>query len=217
MGVAVWKCAFKDKRHLLPPSLPKKNTLLPSSPPFSLTLSTPLQKHTPPIQFNPTFSSLTTEMSSHVVGIPLLLIAIVLFPPPTATASPNVELAAASKNQVECTMCTACDNPCGQYLSPPPPPPPSQPSYPYYSPPPPPPPYGGGSGIYYPPSPPFPPASSGGGYPTPPPPNPILPYFPFYYYVPPPSTTTPSKSSRLGARAQPTTCVVVGFVLLFLF
>ncbi|GJS84203.1 hypothetical protein Tco_0750744 [Tanacetum coccineum] len=87
-------------------------------------------------------------------------------------------------DQVTCTMCNECENPCQPPPSPPsqppptpsPPPPqsttPSVPNLPYYSPPPPASGGGGGDGGY--------------GYPTPPPPNPILPYFPFYYYNPPP-------------------------------
>ncbi|KAJ8899060.1 hypothetical protein K2173_010213 [Erythroxylum novogranatense] len=115
-----------------------------------------------------------------------------------------------SKDQISCTMCSSCDNPCQPLTSPPPPPPPDS-----SCPPPPPPaivsdcpptqttPSSGGSYYYSPPPPsqqtyfyssPPPPANGGAYFPpssygnAPPPPNPILPYFPFYYYNPPPSS-----------------------------
>lgn len=116
-----------------------------------------------------------------------------------------------SKDQIQCTMCSACENPCQPLPSTPPPPPPVStcppppavvsgspppPSMPnsgtiYYSPPPPnsvptyayspPPPPADVAGFYPPPR--------YGNYPAPPPPNPILPYFPYYYYNPPPSSS----------------------------
>ncbi|KAL7178240.1 hypothetical protein ACSBR2_031402 [Camellia fascicularis] len=120
--------------------------------------------------------------------------------PDTTTANSWV----GSKYQIECTMCSACDNPCNDPSPPPPsppppspppstpssncPPPPSPPSSAtvYSSPPPPsqptysysPPPPGGVIGGLYPP-PPY------GNFPAPPPPNPIVQYFPFYYHSPP--------------------------------
>ncbi|GAB4841071.1 hypothetical protein Ancab_021816 [Ancistrocladus abbreviatus] len=111
-----------------------------------------------------------------------------------------------SKDQITCTMCDSCDDPCQPLLSPPPPslPPPEAsgcPPSPALPPPPPVPP------VYSPPScytcgnsppsvpsfsyssppPPVGGGSVGGGTygSTPPPPNPILPYFPYYYYPPP--------------------------------
>ncbi|KAI3877670.1 hypothetical protein MKW98_020151 [Papaver atlanticum] len=109
------------------------------------------------------------------------------------------------KEQIMCTMCDACENPCEPpitYASPPPPPtpspppptptndcppPPSQstPVY-YYSPPPP------STPSYTPYTPPAigglikPPPNGYSLYPGPPPPNPIVPYFPFYFHAPPP-------------------------------
>ncbi|XP_008784401.4 leucine-rich repeat extensin-like protein 6 [Phoenix dactylifera] len=126
-----------------------------------------------------------------------LLLLLALSSPPIASAKPVI------KDDVSCTMCSSCDNPCQPAASPPPPPPsstaecPPPPSNPgaisYYSPPPPdvysspPPPSnsggggsGGGGAYYYPPPP-------NRYYPAPPPPNPFLPYFPFYYYNPPPN------------------------------
>ncbi|KAI8003091.1 hypothetical protein LOK49_LG08G03281 [Camellia lanceoleosa] len=121
--------------------------------------------------------------------------------PDTTTANSWV----GSKYQIECTMCSACDNPCNDPSPPPPsppppspppstlssncPPPPSPPSSAtvYSSPPPPsqptysyspPPPPGGVIGGLYPPP-------SYGNFPGPPPPNPIVQYFPFYYHSPP--------------------------------
>ncbi|KAI3773181.1 hypothetical protein L6452_04385 [Arctium lappa] len=99
-------------------------------------------------------------------------------------------------DQVSCTMCEECDNPC--QLSPPmpsPPPPVRPPSTDNNCPPPPSPPSSGGNSPptttpsvpnfpYYSPPPPVP--AGVYGYTTPPPPNPILPYFPFYYLNPPP-------------------------------
>ncbi|KAF7837762.1 leucine-rich repeat extensin-like protein 6 [Senna tora] len=118
-----------------------------------------------------------------------------------------------SKEQIQCTMCSACENPCNQIPSPPPPastttcpPPPSHSSsggtgtY-YYSPPPPPPsssydysspPPPAPTGAYYPPP-------NYGNYPTPPPPNPIVPYFPFYFYSPPLPSTAWRRSSSVKA------------------
>ncbi|KAG5598306.1 hypothetical protein H5410_029676 [Solanum commersonii] len=74
-----------------------------------------------------------------------------------------------AKDQLSCTMCSSCDNPC-QPISPPPPP-----SSSGYICPPPPPIYGGrggghGGGNYPPPN------NNPYGYPTPPPPNPIVLY-----------------------------------------
>ncbi|KAK4755554.1 hypothetical protein SAY87_009311 [Trapa incisa] len=154
------------------------------------------------------FSLLATNMKSmeyrrHKISISLLAFFLIL--PSSAMASERsaknqvagdpFPVKMTSKLQLECTMCSACENPCGQYHSPPPPPPHSTSAN---CPPPPSPPSssGGGSTYYSPPPPsqptynypsPLPPYSGGGGYfpppiygnyPTPPPPNPIVPYFP---------------------------------------
>lgn len=130
-----------------------------------------------------------------------------------------------AKDQLSCTMCSSCDNPC-QPISPPPPPPqifplppPPPPSSLGYICPPPPPVYvsppnngggnsgggdGGNGGGNYPP-----PTNNPYGYTTPPPPNPIVPYFPFYFHSPP-----NSKSIQL--KKQPFClifCVVIFFFL----
>ncbi|XP_057475620.1 leucine-rich repeat extensin-like protein 3 [Actinidia eriantha] len=109
-----------------------------------------------------------------------------------------------SRYQIECTMCSACDNPCDTS-----PPPPSTPSS--IRPPPPSPP---SSGNYYPSPPPpaaysyAPPVIDGfyppppyRNFPGPPPPHPIMPYFPYYYYSPPPPS--PSGSVKLTTRFVP--------------
>ncbi|WMV31758.1 hypothetical protein MTR67_025143 [Solanum verrucosum] len=112
---------------------------------------------------------------------------------------------AMAKDQLSCTMCSSCDNPC-QPISPPPPPSSSG----YICPPPPPvyvsPPNNGGGygGGNYPP-----PNNNPYGYPTPPPPNPIVPYFPFYFHSPPPPT---SKSIQL--KKHP--CLIFGVAIFFL-
>ncbi|CAN4113627.1 unnamed protein product [Withania somnifera] len=127
-----------------------------------------------------------------------------------------------AKDQLSCTMCSSCDNPCQPISSPPPPPqilppPPPHPSssYGYICPPPPPvyvspPSNGGGSGNgggNYPP-----PNYNPNGYITPPPPNPIVPYFPFYFHSPPPPA---SKSIQL--KKQPfVTCLILGVAIIFL-
>ncbi|XP_047338775.1 leucine-rich repeat extensin-like protein 1 [Impatiens glandulifera] len=140
------------------------------------------------------------------------LLFISTFIPPTTSSSTGKPAPAnswiGSKYQIECTMCSACDDPCNPpavIYSPPPPPPspsPPPPSNPSLNcPPPPSPPSSGGyyyssppppyqqTFKYYPP-PPFgnyyyyPPPMSG-YYPHPPPPNPIVPYFPFYFHNPP--------------------------------
>ncbi|XP_026437034.1 pollen-specific leucine-rich repeat extensin-like protein 3 [Papaver somniferum] len=129
-----------------------------------------------------------------------------------ASTAKAARLTVTNKEQIECTLCDACENPCQPpitYASPPPPPtpspppptptndcppPPSQstPTY-YYSPPPP---SNNPTPTYTYSSPP-PPGQAIGGlakpppngyslYPGPPPPNPIVPYFPFYYHAPPP-------------------------------
>ncbi|KAH0634048.1 hypothetical protein KY284_036834 [Solanum tuberosum] len=107
---------------------------------------------------------------------------------------------AIAKDQISCTMCSSCDNPCQPISSPPPPPPSSDYNFhpPQYCPggcsqQPPSPPYNGGDGgvgdgdYYYPPTDPS-------VYPIPPPPNPILPYYPFYFHNPPSPYTVDSKS-----------------------
>ncbi|XP_059294536.1 leucine-rich repeat extensin-like protein 3 [Lycium ferocissimum] len=125
-------------------------------------------------------------------------------------------ITAMAKDQISCTMCSSCDNPCQPILSPSPPPPSPPPpaSSGYNCPPPPSPPSSCTEGCSLPPpsQPTLPPPNNGGGsggggdsnyyyppmdpslYSAPPPPNPIVPYFPFYYYNPPPSNTAISKS-----------------------
>ncbi|XP_054791667.1 leucine-rich repeat extensin-like protein 3, partial [Prosopis cineraria] len=150
---------------------------------------------------------------------PLLRILFAFMPLFVALAMAD-SLKSVSKEQIQCTMCSSCQNPCNPVPSPPPPSPPPPASSSANCPPPPSPPSSGGGGSYYysPPPPaqytyssPPPPSYGGGGgiggggtyypppynknYPTPPPPNPIVPYFPFYYYSPPPpSTAAPSPS-----------------------
>ncbi|XP_028111071.1 extensin-like [Camellia sinensis] len=84
-----------------------------------------------------------------------------------------------SKYQIECTMCSACDNPCNTPLLPPPPPPSPPPPR---SPSPPPPPHSSPSSIC--PPPPSPP-SSGTFYYSPPPPS-----QPTTYSYPPPQPSS---------------------------
>ncbi|KAF6173625.1 hypothetical protein GIB67_022984 [Kingdonia uniflora] len=142
-------------------------------------------------------------MQSHH-HLPLFLLCFILISQTTSSLIPPKTITATHKDEISCTMCSACENPCQQPPSPPPPspsppppqsdpttncpPPPSQPSSGtnYYSPPPP-------KYIY---SSPPPPGTAIGGlvnpppfsiYPGPPPPNPIVPYFPFYYHTPPPA------------------------------
>lgn len=140
----------------------------------------------------------------------LVLISFLVMSISTVASSRASKLETTSKDQIECTMCAACENPCYQVPSPPPPsppppsssancPPPPSSGTTYYSPPPPsqptstyyPPPAGGGGGggAFYPPP-------DGKNYPVPPPPNPIVPYFPFYYHTPPPGSI-PSSSVQL--------------------
>ncbi|XP_010268076.1 PREDICTED: leucine-rich repeat extensin-like protein 3 [Nelumbo nucifera] len=144
----------------------------------------------------------TDQTLTCLLGLFLILPA--SFSPFTAATT----VTATSKDQIECTMCSACDNPCHPIPSPPPPSPPP-PSLPPPSPPPPssvsecpPPPLPPSSDNNYPPplppwQPGYPPGGPGGAiggsvypppagiYPRPPPPNPIVPYFPFYYHTPP--------------------------------
>ncbi|KAF7813552.1 leucine-rich repeat extensin-like protein 6 [Senna tora] len=79
-------------------------------------------------------------------------------------------LKSTSKDQIQCTMCSSCENPCGSVQSPPPPSPP--PASTGACPPPPSPPSSGAGTYYYSPPPPSsqytyysppPPASSSGG------------------------------------------------------
>lgn len=150
-------------------------------------------------------------------------------------------ITAMAKDQISCTMCSSCDNPCQPIFSPPPPPipsppppsppPPSLPDCPpppsspsggggvyYFSPPPPvqpsayPPPYvGGGGDSYYPPATPH-------GYLTPPP-NPIVSYFPYYYYNPPPGSANSGepRSVQFRSRSIVSSLVVTISLLLFLW
>lgn len=150
---------------------------------------------------------------THILTLSLLTL-LMIFPTDTSPVTSNSP--AVSKYQIECTMCSACDNPCNKPV-----PPPSQPSPPPPSPPPPPsgpncppPPStpSSGGGYYYAPPPPSyaypPPTGFVGGYapnpvipynpkyPRPPPPNPIVPYFPFYYYGPPPPSLSAASIFR---------------------
>ncbi|XP_057535443.1 extensin-1-like [Amaranthus tricolor] len=125
--------------------------------------------------------------------IPYLLYIIPIF---LTLCTISSAITSVSKQQIACTMCDTCENPCQPPIITVPPPPPqpecppppsptttvksppgySIPTFSYYSPPPP---IGGGSG------------GGGGGVPrgiygVPSPPNPIVPYFPYYYYSPPP-------------------------------
>nr|XP_027118295.1 formin-like protein 14 [Coffea arabica] len=140
---------------------------------------------------------------------------------------------AMARDQISCTMCSACSNP-RQPIFPPPPPPPPSPSPPPPSPPPqipesycpppppqppllpecPPPPPSSGSSYYSPPPPgessnPSPAAGGGGGsyYP---PPNQAVPYYPYYNY------STPSISVAL--KREPTVlCLLTIIFLPFVF
>ncbi|KAK9076549.1 hypothetical protein SSX86_004883 [Deinandra increscens subsp. villosa] len=140
-----------------------------------------------------------------------------------------------SRDQVSCTMCDACDNPCQPSPSPPPPspppaattncPPPPSPPLPASNPPPTPTTPSAPNVPYYPP--PSPDGGGGGGggggsgggggygYPTPPPPNPILPYFPFYYYNPPPAGQNSESDQLIINRNQ--ISLTISLILLFLF
>ena len=166
--------------------------------------------------------SLLGMVRSGRVRLKLFLAAAVLMVVQRQSSPAMADMAVKSKYQIECTMCSACDNPCDQVPSPPPPvpsppppsppppssssncpPPPSPPSNPtptyYYSPPPP------SQPTYVYSSPPPPNGYNGGGggggafypppyqnYPAPPPPNPIVPYFPFWYHIPPPPSAANS-------------------------
>jgi len=189
------------------------------SPHFHLLFST-LQSS------NSTLSPTTLYSSPIMKTITLFIIAVLILSNVclhlATTDATNHYPKTTSKEQIQCTMCAACDNPCNQVPSPPPPsstnncpPPPSPPtssgggssggSY-YYSPPshshtysspPPPPPSSnsgssGGGTYYY-----YPPPSNRYYGPTPPPPNPIVPYFPFYYHSPPPPSSAPTSSCSL--------------------
>lgn len=179
-------------------------------------------------QLKSRFSLFPTMETAISLKIFISLAAVLLSFPPGFSSLPVADrrISAGAKYQIECTMCSACDNPCGQYLSPPPPPPsppppvncpppPSPPSsgtYYYYSPPPPaqptytysspPPPRGiiGPGGYYQPP--PY------NNYPAPPPPNPIVPYFPFYYHTPPPGS-----SAAVGRLTNSLACSVLTVAL----
>ncbi|CAN4093014.1 unnamed protein product [Withania somnifera] len=143
-----------------------------------------------------------------------------------------------AKDQISCTMCSSCDNPCQPIFSPPPPsplpcqPPPSPPSSSYYNfPPPPSPPQPCPGGCSLPLTPPYNGGGDGGGngdgdyydpptnpslYPIPPPPNPIVPYFPFYFYNIPPPNTVDSKSVQFKNHDPLITCLII-VVSIFLF
>nr|XP_023913189.1 chitin-binding lectin 1-like [Quercus suber] len=125
--------------------------------------------------------------------------------PTKTTADSNKNQTVSKKDQIACTVCNECENPC-PVPSPPPPvveyPPPPPPALP----PPelqecPPPPQLPCPGNCYTPSPPsgptvepFPP---NGPKPYPSPPNPMVPYFPYYYYYPPGSSISNSLHLKL--------------------
>ncbi|XP_055811876.1 uncharacterized protein LOC129881794 [Solanum dulcamara] len=140
-----------------------------------------------------------------------------------------------AKDQITCTMCSSCDNPCLPIFSPPPSspplPPPSSSNYNYPPSPSTPqscprggcsqqplsPPYigggdggGGGDGDYY-----YSPTDPS-VYPIPPPPNPIVPYFPFYFYNPPSPYTVDSKSLQFKNHPFITCLILLLPIFLFL-
>ncbi|KAK4773162.1 hypothetical protein SAY87_028181 [Trapa incisa] len=124
-----------------------------------------------------------TQWIRNKISLVFIILMVLLSTTSSSPYSPKTTIS--SKYQVECTLCSACDNPCGQVSSPPPPPPPP----PSRSPP--------NSGSQPPPyntysSPPPPYSGNGRGYPAPPPPNQIVPYFPYYYHNPPPVTAQSS-------------------------
>uniref|UniRef100_A0A1S4DQN2 Leucine-rich repeat extensin-like protein 3 n=1 Tax=Nicotiana tabacum TaxID=4097 RepID=A0A1S4DQN2_TOBAC len=154
---------------------------------------------------------------------------------------PMSTITAMAKDQIACTMCSSCDNPCQPIFSPPPPspllpcppplspplPPPLPPPSDYNYPPPPSPPSSCPGDCSQPLSPPY---NGGGGrgdgnyvypptnpsiYPTPPPPNPIVPYFPFYYYNPPPPDTLISKSIQFQSHPF-ITCLILAMAIFLL-
>lgn len=160
-----------------------------------------------------TFHIFTKKKMAKQVACLLFYISIFFCFYPIMTISTTVR--SVSKEQIACTMCEACENPCSPpVITVPPPPPPAQLDCPpppkptssvpynYYRPPPPsdyqvptfsyyspPPPMGGGSGG-------GPVGGSGGvSYGAPAPPNPIVPYFPYYYNNPPPSKDHSSSTS----------------------
>ncbi|XP_052191489.1 leucine-rich repeat extensin-like protein 3 [Diospyros lotus] len=118
---------------------------------------------------------------------------------------------AISRDQVACTLCSSCDNPCQPILSPPPPlplPPPEPNCPPPPMPPPPPesncpplprplPPPESNS----PPLPLPPPRPIGINFPEWPPPNPMMPYFPLYHYNPPASADIYSSAGMMAKRS----------------
>ncbi|KAK4357207.1 hypothetical protein RND71_022817 [Anisodus tanguticus] len=132
-------------------------------------------------------------------------------------------ITAMARDQISCTLCSSCDNPCQPIFSPPPLPL-SCPSPPLPPPPPAPAPssdlplspsYGsdggsGGDGNYY-----YPPTDPS-VYPTPPPPNPIVPYYPFYYYNQPSFNRVISKSVQLKNHSFMSSLILVMAIFLFL-
>ncbi|XP_047317982.1 leucine-rich repeat extensin-like protein 3 [Impatiens glandulifera] len=153
------------------------------------------------------------------------LLAFLLPPTKPSPTSTTANTWIGSKYQIECTMCSACDDPCNPpalYSPPPPPPPPSNPPINY--PPPPSPPTSTGNKYYSPPPPTanyyyYPPPNTGSYYyyppppyvyfPRPPPPNPIVGYFPFYSHNPPPQFTA-------AASFHPPCSLIVQILTLFL-
>ncbi|KAL3717655.1 hypothetical protein ACJRO7_009142 [Eucalyptus globulus] len=162
-----------------------------------------------------------------------------------ASTTPTLA-AVVSRDQVTCTMCAECENPCQPVPSPPPPPPevdcppppspPPPPSLPPPSPPPPdvecpPPPMPPACSacespvtgtVYASPPPPATSGGGGGGYggynPVQPPPNTMVPYFPYYYYTPPQAfADSSSHHLELNAAVFATSLVLSGLLYMLHF
>lgn len=208
----VYAVASKQSDSNYSTSLITKLSLSPLFFTLSISQNFPIKisLHSPsnPTILLPNFFIYQEMMNNYHHILKLLFIAILFFESRSVTARNDNSNTAweGSKYQIECTMCSACDNPCNT-PSPPPPPPPPTPTNICPPPPSPPTPSSGGNYYYFPP-PPAPPTSysyyqpppSSGFYkpppqftgPAPPPPNPIVPYFPYYYYNPPSSLSSSS-------------------------
>ncbi|KAE8009415.1 hypothetical protein FH972_005852 [Carpinus fangiana] len=141
-----------------------------------------------------------------------------------SSATSTTNTTTVSKDQIACTMCSECENPCPVPALPPPPPPPPEvlpppppsPALPECPPPPTRHPCPNNCYSDSPPSSgsPWPP-NSGTTEPLPlAPPNPMVPYFPYYYYTPP-GTATHSNSVHL--KMQPLVSSIVLFVTFICF
>ncbi|KAK4796283.1 hypothetical protein SAY86_028609 [Trapa natans] len=127
---------------------------------------------------------------------------------PSAAASLS---SSSTKYQIECTMCSGCNNPCGKSYSPPPPPQSSS-GVPYYYTPPQQhqwPPSQSQPTYYYPPPPKY-----DSYFPGPPPPDPIVPYFPYFYH----SLPLPNNSGSVLVRLESSTLLaaIASSLLIFL-